>query len=103
MKSLQIGKLTPDPRDLAILKCLQSDPRLGISELARQVELSAPTVRERLQRFHFAPDRARFAVAHANVRTILGSYLHQPAADVRFSLHAARTQVLAGRDLETIP
>jgi Lrp/AsnC family leucine-responsive transcriptional regulator len=50
MKSLQIGKLTLDPRDLAILKCLQSDPRLGISELARQVELSAPTVRERLQR-----------------------------------------------------
>src|ERR1700756_1465367 len=50
MKSLQIGKLTLDPRDLAILKCLQSDPRLGISELARQVELSAPTVRDRLQR-----------------------------------------------------
>lgn len=49
-KELPIGKLTLDPRDLAILKCLQSDPRLGISELARQVELSAPTVRERLQR-----------------------------------------------------
>ena len=50
MKNFQIGNLTLDPRDLAILKCLQSEPRLGISELARQVELSAPTVRERLQR-----------------------------------------------------
>ena len=50
MKNFQIGKLTLDPRDLAILKCLQGDSRLGISELARQVDLSAPTVRERLQR-----------------------------------------------------
>lgn len=50
MKNLQTGKLTLDSRDLAILKCLQSDPRLGITELARQVELSPPTVRERLQR-----------------------------------------------------
>ena len=50
MKNLPIGKLTLDPRDLAILKCLQTDPRLGVSELARKVELSAPTVRERLQR-----------------------------------------------------
>jgi winged helix-turn-helix DNA-binding protein len=39
-KNCQVGKLTLDPRDLAISKCLQSDPRLGISELARQVELS---------------------------------------------------------------
>jgi Lrp/AsnC family leucine-responsive transcriptional regulator len=50
MKSFEIGKLILDPRDLAILKCLQADPRVGISELARQVELSTPTVRERLQR-----------------------------------------------------
>jgi Lrp/AsnC family transcriptional regulator, leucine-responsive regulatory protein len=50
VKNFQVDKLILDPRDLAILKCLQSDPRLGISELARQVELSAPTVRERLQR-----------------------------------------------------
>jgi Lrp/AsnC family transcriptional regulator, leucine-responsive regulatory protein len=50
MKNFQNDKSSLDPRDLAILKCLQKDPRLGISELARQVELSAPTVRERLQR-----------------------------------------------------
>ena len=50
MKSYQNGKSDLDARDLAILKCLENDPRLGISELARQVDLSAPTVRERLQR-----------------------------------------------------
>ena len=50
MKRFEVDRAPLDPRDLAILKCLQSDPRLGISELARQVELSAPTVRERLQR-----------------------------------------------------
>lgn len=54
MKTFQVGKLDLDPRDLAILKCLENDPRLGISELARQVELSAPTVRERLQRLEEA-------------------------------------------------
>jgi Lrp/AsnC family leucine-responsive transcriptional regulator len=50
MKNYQNGKAALDARDLAILKCLESDPRLGISELARQVDLSTPTVRERLQR-----------------------------------------------------
>lgn len=49
MKNLQYGNIAVDSRDLTILKCLQKDPRLGISELARQVDLSAPTTRERLQ------------------------------------------------------
>ncbi len=50
MKNFQNEKSGLDPKDLAILKCLQNDPRLGIADLARQVELSAPTVRDRLQR-----------------------------------------------------
>ncbi len=50
MKNFQNEKSSLDPKDLAILKCLQNDPRLGIADLARQVELSAPTVRDRLQR-----------------------------------------------------
>ncbi len=53
-------------------------------DLAAHIEILDVQERQRLQRFHFAPDRARYAVAHANVRTILGSYLHQPAASVRF-------------------
>jgi 4'-phosphopantetheinyl transferase len=40
--------------------------------------------RERMQRFHFGADRARYAVAHTNLRRILGGYLHQPAASLRF-------------------
>jgi Lrp/AsnC family transcriptional regulator, leucine-responsive regulatory protein len=50
MKTYRNGKSNLDGRDLAILKCLENDPRLGLSELARQVDLSTPTVRERLQR-----------------------------------------------------
>ncbi len=38
--------------------------------------------------FHFAPDRARYAVAHANLRRILGTYLDQPAAGLRFRSNA---------------
>jgi 4'-phosphopantetheinyl transferase len=53
-------------------------------DLPAHVEILDRQERERMQRFHFAPDRARYAVAHANLRTILGGYLHQPAADVRF-------------------
>jgi 4'-phosphopantetheinyl transferase len=56
----------------------------AVVELAAYIEILDVQERERLQRFHFAPDRARYAVAHAHVRTILGSYLHQPAAGVRF-------------------
>jgi Lrp/AsnC family transcriptional regulator, leucine-responsive regulatory protein len=50
VKSFQNERSSSDAKDLAILKCLQNDPRLGIADLARQVELSAPTVRDRLQR-----------------------------------------------------
>lgn len=53
-------------------------------DLAVQLEILDGQERERMERFHFAPDRARYAFAHANLRTILGSYLHQPAASVRF-------------------
>jgi DNA-binding Lrp family transcriptional regulator len=38
MKSFPYEKSDLDGRDLAILKCLQNDPRLGIADLARQVE-----------------------------------------------------------------
>ena len=55
----------------------------GLSSLPRWIcrltsKYSTGQERERMQRFHFAPDRARYAVAHANLRRILGAYLHQP-------------------------
>jgi 4'-phosphopantetheinyl transferase len=53
-------------------------------ELPAHIELLDQQERDRMQGFHFAPDRARYAVAHANLRRILGAYLHQPAAGLRF-------------------
>jgi 4'-phosphopantetheinyl transferase len=39
---------------------------------------------ERFHRFHFECDRARFAIAHANVRRILGAYLGQEPKRILF-------------------
>ena len=39
-----------DPTNLQLLRALQAEPRLPLSELARRVGMSAPAVRERLQR-----------------------------------------------------
>ena len=47
---LQRSKLLADPVNLAVLKELSADPRITISELARRVGMSAPAVRERVQR-----------------------------------------------------
>lgn len=51
---LQISDLLRDARNVRILALLQSDPRLGISELARRVGMSAPAIRERIQRLEEA-------------------------------------------------
>jgi 4'-phosphopantetheinyl transferase len=53
-------------------------------ELPAHIELLNQLERERMQGFHFAPDRARYAVAHANLRRILGAYVHQSAAGLCF-------------------
>lgn len=47
---LQRSKLLADPVNLALLKELSADPRVTTSELARRVGMSAPAVRERVQR-----------------------------------------------------
>jgi Lrp/AsnC family leucine-responsive transcriptional regulator len=47
---LQRSKLLADPVNLALLKELSVDPRVTTSELARRVGMSAPAVRERVQR-----------------------------------------------------
>jgi len=44
------GKALRDPTDVQILQALVDDPRLGTAELARRVGMSAPAVRERVQR-----------------------------------------------------
>jgi Lrp/AsnC family leucine-responsive transcriptional regulator len=43
-----------DPRNLELLRLLLDDPRMGTSELARRVGMSAPAVRERVLRLEDA-------------------------------------------------
>ena len=52
--SLQIAEPLRDDTNLALLRLLRDDPRLSVSELARRVTMSAPAVRERLQRLEEA-------------------------------------------------
>jgi 4'-phosphopantetheinyl transferase len=40
-----------------------------------------------MQRFHFAPDRERYTVAHANLRRILAAYLNHPPQTLRFHIN----------------
>jgi Lrp/AsnC family leucine-responsive transcriptional regulator len=48
--SLQPVNIARDPKNRELLRLLQADPRLPVAELARQVGMSAPAVRERLAR-----------------------------------------------------
>ena len=50
----QSRDLLRDARNLELLALLRDDPRLGMSELARRVGLSAPAVRERVLRLEEA-------------------------------------------------
>ena len=51
---LQIAEPLRDETNVALLQLLRDDPRLSVSELARRVKMSAPAVRERLQRLEEA-------------------------------------------------
>ena len=46
--------LLRDAKNIALLRLLREDPRMAVSELARRVAMSAPAVRERLQRLQEA-------------------------------------------------
>jgi Lrp/AsnC family leucine-responsive transcriptional regulator len=52
--AFQISPLLADERNLALLRLLQAEPRLGVAELARRIGMSAPAVRERLLRLEEA-------------------------------------------------
>ena len=51
---LQISELLYDKRNVRILQLMSRKPRISISELARQIKMSAPAVRERVQRLEEA-------------------------------------------------
>lgn len=51
---LRRSDLLLDPRNLGLLRLLRDDPRMPVSELARRIDMSAPAVRERLNRLEEA-------------------------------------------------
>ena len=51
---LQVSELLRDRRNLELLQRLRDNPRIGTSELARCVGMSAPAVRERVLRLEEA-------------------------------------------------
>jgi 4'-phosphopantetheinyl transferase len=69
---------------------------LDVDELSAHSEILDATELQRMHRFHFAPDRERYAVAHANLRRILGGYLNQPAKKIRFHANRFGKPELAG-------
>jgi Lrp/AsnC family transcriptional regulator, leucine-responsive regulatory protein len=54
LQRLRPSALLLDERNRALLRLLRADPRLPLSVLARRVGMSAPAVRERLQRMEEA-------------------------------------------------
>ncbi|MDR5646440.1 Lrp/AsnC family transcriptional regulator [Burkholderia cenocepacia] len=54
--------LLTDPRNVELLKLLLAEPRMPVSELARRLDVSAPTVRERLARLQERGVICRFVV-----------------------------------------
>lgn len=52
--TFQLSPLLADDRNLALIRLLQAEPRLGVAELARRISMSAPAVRERLLRLEEA-------------------------------------------------
>ncbi len=52
-------------------------------DLAAYIALLDQDELDRFHRFHFDRDRVRFAVAHGNMRRILGAYIDQPPERVR--------------------
>jgi len=65
-------------------------------DLSAHIEILDPVELQRMDRFHFARDRERYAVAHANLRRILGGYLHQPAEKISFHANRFGKPELAG-------
>ncbi|HEX4766131.1 MAG TPA: Lrp/AsnC family transcriptional regulator [Lichenihabitans sp.] len=51
---LQTSELLRDRRNVELLRLLRDEPRMGTSELARRVGMSAPAVRERVLRLEEA-------------------------------------------------
>lgn len=51
---LHVDDLLLDVRNVQLLRLLRDDPRIGVSAMARRIGMSAPAVRERVQRLEEA-------------------------------------------------
>jgi 4'-phosphopantetheinyl transferase len=69
---------------------------LNAANLSAPLELLADQERERMRRFHFSADRARYALTHTNLRRILGAYLNRAAVEIRFRANRFGKPELAG-------
>jgi 4'-phosphopantetheinyl transferase len=69
---------------------------LSPDDLSAHSEILDAAELQRMYSFHFAPDRERYAVAHANLRRILGGYLNQPAKKISFHANRFGKPELAG-------
>jgi 4'-phosphopantetheinyl transferase len=67
-----------------------------VDDLSAHIEILDPAELQRMYKFHFAADRERYAVAHANLRRILGGYLSQPAKKISFHANRFGKPELAG-------
>lgn len=67
-------------------------------DLPAQIEILDAEELGRMHRFQFAPDRGRYAVAHVNLRRILGTYLDRPPEGICFRTNPFGKPELAGRD-----
>ena len=47
---LHIAKALLDGRNIKLLRLMRDDPQIATSELARRIGMSAPAVRERIER-----------------------------------------------------
>ena len=52
--TLRPSELVLDARNVKLLRLLRDDPRRSVSEMARRIGMSAPAVRERIQRLEEA-------------------------------------------------
>lgn len=51
---LQMSELLRDGRNVELLRLLRDDPRMSVSAMARRIGMSAPAIRERIQRLEEA-------------------------------------------------
>jgi 4'-phosphopantetheinyl transferase len=90
------GTIAPDQVHLWAWAFPPSTAGLNAANLSAPLELLDHQERERMRRFHFAADRARYAVTHANLRRILGAYLNRAAEKIRFRANRFGKPELAG-------